>query len=79
MTKSYDFLKSNRRYFISLAHFYGNISLMNYKSKDIAMATDYLIKFESVMDNNKVLSDINKIHRTLNHAVFSIDLIFTKK
>src|SRR6056300_809710 len=23
MTKSYDFLKSNRRYFISLAHFYG--------------------------------------------------------
>ncbi|MFL1011022.1 hypothetical protein [Flavisericum labens] len=60
MTKSYDFLKSNRRYFISLAHFYGNISLMNYKSKDIAMATDYLIKFESVMDNNKVLSDINK-------------------
>ncbi|UKM65944.1 hypothetical protein GSB9_02516 [Flavobacteriaceae bacterium GSB9] len=60
MTETYGFLKSNRRYFISLAHFYGNISLMNYINKDLAMASDYLAKFETVMDGNEILSEVNK-------------------
>ncbi|GAA4890557.1 hypothetical protein GCM10023311_13490 [Flaviramulus aquimarinus] len=60
MTEKYAFLKTNKRYSISLAHFYGNISLMNYKSKDIDPATNYLKKFENVMDNNNLVNDINK-------------------
>jgi hypothetical protein len=60
MTEKYEFLKSNKRFSISLAHFYGNIALMNYKNKDINTAASYLNKFENVMDNNDLLNDINK-------------------
>ncbi|MCR8666880.1 hypothetical protein NO995_04250 [Aestuariibaculum sp. M13] len=60
MTDKYEFLKSNKRYFISLAHFYGNMSLMNYKNKEISLAAEYLSKFEEVMDGNDILNDVNK-------------------
>lgn len=60
MTEKYDFLKTNKRYSISLAHFYANISLMNYNSKDINAATGYIKKFENIMDNNSIIDDINK-------------------
>lgn len=59
--EKYEFLKENKRYFISLAHFYGNLALMNYKSKDITTASDYLNKFENIMDNSTILDEMNKI------------------
>lgn len=58
--EKYPFLKEKKRYSISLAGFYGNLSFMNYKSKDIAVATEYLKKFESIMDNHNLINDINK-------------------
>jgi tetratricopeptide (TPR) repeat protein len=60
MTEKYEFLKDNNRYFISLAHFYGNIAFMNFKNKDVKTASSYLKKFEYIMDNNSLLNDINK-------------------
>tara|TARA_R110002049_G_scaffold90686_2_gene227133 strand:- start:55816 stop:57363 length:1548 start_codon:yes stop_codon:yes gene_type:complete len=60
MSEKYPFLKSNKRYVISLAHFYSTIALRNFQSKDIETATDYMKKFESVMDDNNLLDDINK-------------------
>lgn len=61
MGEKYAFLKSNKRYTISLAHFYGNIALRNFQTKDIETGTDYLKKFESIMDDNNLVDDINKI------------------
>jgi tetratricopeptide (TPR) repeat protein len=61
MSEKYAFLKSNKRYNISLAHFYGNIALRNFQNKDIDTGTGYMKKFESVIDDNDLLDDINKI------------------
>jgi hypothetical protein len=61
MTEKYTFLKSNKRYNISLVHFYGNIALVNFQNKEIETGTDYLKKVETLMDNNNLLDDINKI------------------
>ena len=60
LSEKYPFLKTNKRYHISLAHLYGNIALMNYANKDITMATDYLKKFEAVMDDHNLVDSINK-------------------
>lgn len=60
-SEKYSFLKTDKRYFISLAHFYGNLSLMNYKSKDITLATNYRKKFEEIVDNNTIIDEMNKI------------------
>ncbi|WP_203256504.1 hypothetical protein [Hyunsoonleella ulvae] len=60
-SNKYEFLKTDRRYFISLAHFYGNLSLMNYKSKSITTAKNYRDKFEDIMDTNNILDEINKV------------------
>ena len=61
MSEKYSFLKSNKRYSISLAHFYGNIALQNFQNKDIEMGEDYLKKFETIMDDNDIVNDVNKI------------------
>ncbi len=58
--EKYPFLKEKKRYSISLASFYGNISFINYKNKEITLATEYLKKFESIMDKNNLINDINK-------------------
>ncbi|WP_166960541.1 hypothetical protein [Yeosuana marina] len=61
MSEKYTFLKSNNRYNISLAHFYGNIALINFQSKKIETGTDYLKKFESLVDDNNLVDNVNKV------------------
>ncbi|GAA3579404.1 hypothetical protein [Snuella lapsa] len=58
--EKYPFLKDTKRYYISLVSFYGTISFMNYKNKEISLASEYLKKFESVMDKQNLINDINK-------------------
>ncbi|MGY0391680.1 hypothetical protein ACW5R3_03830 [Bizionia sp. KMM 8389] len=58
--EKYPFIKSNKRYNIALAHFYGNISLDNFKIKNIDLALSYIDKLESILDNNNVINEVNK-------------------
>lgn len=60
MADKYDFIKSNNRYNIGLAHFYCNIAFMNYKSKSISIAQDYREKFENLMDNHDLINEMNQ-------------------
>ena len=57
----YPFLKTNKRYTLSLALFYGNIALVNFKSKNIKTGHSYLEQFETVMDDNSIINDMNKV------------------
>jgi hypothetical protein len=60
LCEKYPFLKENKRYNISLAHLYGNISLLNFNNKVIDKGNDYLKKLEKVLDNNDILGEVNK-------------------
>ncbi|WP_417213178.1 hypothetical protein [Bizionia sp.] len=56
----YPFLKSNNRYYLALAHLYGNISLDSFVNKAIESAQLYLKKLENLLDNNDIIDEVSK-------------------
>jgi len=59
--EKYAFLKENNRYNISLVNLYGRMSYNEFQSKNISIANEYLLKLESVLDNNDVLNEVSHI------------------
>lgn len=58
--EKYPFLKENKRYYISLVHLYANISILNFKNKEIIKGKNYLSKIENILDNRDILNEVNK-------------------
>ena len=54
------FIKSNRKYNITLAHLYANISFKNFRDKNKIIGEEFKTKLEELIDNNDLLEEINK-------------------
>ena len=59
MCETYDFLKENNRYNITLAHLYAHISLKNFNKKNVSVGNEYLQKLETILDNNDLLDEVS--------------------